>query len=234
MLQKLRNYLTPMVSTIALVVLGATALAVTPQVVERLANEQQVDQVLDTQDPAGEPTTDPNEVDEIIDGLDPDDLVIEPIADEEGDAETPTDTPTAKVEHDKPNHGHFVSCVAHMAKSDPQVSGRQKGAIVSAAARQKTAVMAKGAPGGCTAAYEQIRGEVLAGGTEGTEEAENETVAPSSVKAEKRAEQQLRKEVPPASAGAQVNERQSVEERRPSGQGPNSASQNGRGQGPKR
>lgn len=220
MLQKLRNYVTPLVATIALAVLGATALAVSP-IAERLLDDP-LDSVTGSQEE--QDTTD------VIRDVEDFDLIVKPV---EGlDEEVPT--PTATPANEKPNHGHFVSCIAKAAKADSTLQGRQKGAVVSAAAKQKEAVLPKGAD--CSAAYNVLKAAAVG---QTTDPGGEEQTSVNAKQEEKKAEKEVRKEQPQSVAKVEAPRQNPTVQGRgqggpPAERGSQAASQNGGGRGPKK
>lgn len=199
MLQRLRNYLTPMVTTIALAVLTASALALSPEIVDRLGDDSQTQQLGDTADSG---SLDAADTADTIDGLDSQDLMADEM-EGDGDGATPTATPTATA-NAKPNHGHFVSCVAKMANSDPDLEGREKGAVVSAAARSE-GEMVKDDEAACAAAYAAARSAAL-GETEETDGRRTTVSGKQEQKADaqesKTGAQNLKDQLPPPASDA--------------------------------
>lgn len=224
MLSKIRQYLTPVVATVALALLGTTALAVTPEIIDRLG-ENSLDQVgdtlesKDTTDTTGiTDTTDTTDTADVIDELKSEDTDTDPLDENgENDADIPTSTVTPTGGgNEKPNHGHFVSCVAHMAREDSTLQGRQKGAVVSYAARQDI-VLPKDDDAACAVAYAAAKAGAAAPPVDG-DDTEGD-VTDSSTVTQKR-------ETDAVSGGAK-------ETHKPAGQGhgPKPAGQKGGGRG---
>lgn len=190
MLERFRGTLAPFVTTIAIAVFGATALAVSPEIIERLGDDSQTSPVTGVANQDSNVQEDEGDNAANDDSLTIEDLTVEQmVGDEDGTTPTATVTATAK---DEPNHGHFVSCIAHTAKNDPDVQGREKGKIVSAAARSD-GELAKGES--CENAYAALKQAVLTSSQE--QEAEPEDVRKVQVVKEKPAGPEAKQEARP-------------------------------------
>jgi len=128
MINRLRQYLTPIIITLGVAVFGATAFAVVPDLVSNLQKDGPAASASETAKSPVEDAAGKDAQDQVEPSESPDPSESPEAA--EADADKAEATPTPGV-----NHGNCVSYAARTASADAALKGRMKGEVISSVAR---------------------------------------------------------------------------------------------------